>query len=182
MMKNGYAIGTPDEKGGYGMWFGTTPELSDCVSQQGKTEKDVIFHSHNGEMYPYHRWDGSKWVSIELDKIKENLVGNIVNVLKVLNYQLKSKSHDDLILFFTHKDRRYGISVGVRVIGIDFIDNEKHDVRMAFTFSHGIIDISTKEFGWNDRSKFSKYEKEILDVKRFVENKSKELKKIITLN
>ena len=53
---------------------------------------------------------------------------------------------------------------------------------MAFTFSHGIIDISTKEFGWNDRSKFSKYEKEILDVKRLVENKSKELKKIITLN
>lgn len=179
IVKNGYAIGTFDKKGGYKIWFNNTFELADCVSQRGKTDKDVIFRCHNGEMLPYHKWDGAKWVSIELVEIKENLVKNIINTLKILNYQLKSKSHDDLILFFTHTDWRYGISIGVRIVGIDFIDNKDHDVKMAFTFSHNIIDVSTKEFGWNDKSKFSKYENEVLEIKRLIENKPK---KIITLN
>ena len=166
-MKNGYAIGSPDEKGGYKIWFDITSELAHCVSQQGKTEKDVIFRCYNGELFPYHKWDGSKWVSVGLTKIKDSLIKNIVNTFTILDYHLRSKAHDDLILFFTHKDQ---ISIGVRVVGIDFINNEKHDVRMAFTFSHGIIDVSTKEFGWDDKMKFSEYEKEILDVKRLIEN------------
>lgn len=178
-MKNGYTIGSPDGKGDYKMWFDFTSELADCASQQGRTDKDVIFRCYNGEMFPYHKWDGSKWILIELAKIKDGLTENIINMLKVLGYQLKSKSHDDLILFFTHKDWRYGISIGVRVVGIDFIDNEDHDVRMAFTFSHDIIDVSTKEFGWSDKSNFSKYEKEILEIKKLIENKPE---KIITLN
>ena len=179
-MKNGYAIGSPNEKGGYGIWF--MSGLTDCISQKGKKDGDVIFHSYDKEMIPYYKWDGSKWVSIELAKIKDNLIRNIINTLKVLNYQLKSKSHDDLILFFTHKDWKYGVSIGVRVIGIDFIDNEEHDVRMAFTFSHSIINVSTKEFRWNDKMKFSEYEKEILGVKRLIENRKEESKRIITLH
>lgn len=180
-MKNGYAIGSPNKEG-YRIWSKPTFELADCTSQQGKTNKDIIFRCYNGELFPYHKWNGSKWIPIELAKIKNGLVSNIINTLKVLNYQLKSKSHDDLILFFTHKDWRYGISIGVRVVGIDFIDNKNHDVRMAFTFSHGIIDISTKEFGWNDKMKFFEYEKEILGVKRLIENQKKEPKRIITLS
>ncbi|MFX0184076.1 MAG: hypothetical protein ACFE95_13420 [Candidatus Hodarchaeota archaeon] len=177
---DGFCIGTPcGGKNDYGMWFGITPELASCVSQRGRTNKDVIFHCADGDLIPYNRWDGSEWILIELDKLKDNLIIAITNMLKILGYQLKSESSDRLILFFTHVDLRYGISIGVRIVGIDFIENKNHDVRMTFMFSYNIIDVSTKEFGWNDKSKFSKYEKELLEIKELIENKSK---KIITLN
>ena len=143
-MKNEYTIGTPDEDGSYKMWFGPC-ELTNCASQQGKS-KDIIFHRIDDRMVPHSKWNGSKWIAIDFAEIKDSLIENIIIMLKVFNYQLKSKSHDDLILFFTHKDWRYGISIGVRIVGMDFVGNEKHDVRMAFTFSHDIINISTKKF------------------------------------